>query len=419
MNDTGWREKDDYTIQEIRSYLEHEKLDAFIPWKPEHIGYLTNYFDKVHTNILWEEMTALLVIPLVKDAFVVGAHVHWIGTDDSVKPWWITERHDARGSAIQKVPKALEETIGLLKKKGLGSARIGIEKNWLPVHIFDYLCSALPDAEFVSADRLVAQIRFIKNKREHMLLGKAAAIGLRAMEAYMEVIREGGTHRKAELERAKRALEYGGEFVGGPYAVCWTGADDVTPSWWDEPARRNFQTGVNRRRWRDLPQTAPFFVTHLEVKYQHYFSDLAWHEFYDAEPDSDKLFSWSDRNVTYQECYEDFQVIRRVQREAIQEIRQGMNQFEAKKAVSNYLQSDSEAKKRITSYFLHGIGLEVHEEPVLSFSQPTPIPLEGPIYYKPGAVISSEWFTKLWTVEEPFVMTEKGWEPLEKAFKNR
>ena len=30
----------------------------------------------------------------------------------------------------------------------------------------------------------------------------------------------------------------------------------------------------------------------------------------------------------------------------------------------------------------------------------------------PGAVVSSEWFSRCWTVEDPFVMTETGWEPL-------
>ncbi len=57
MKTTGWQEKDDRTIREMREYMVRERLDAFIPWKTAHIAYLTNYYDIVHMNIFWEEMT--------------------------------------------------------------------------------------------------------------------------------------------------------------------------------------------------------------------------------------------------------------------------------------------------------------------------------------------------------------------------
>lgn len=66
----------------------------------------------------------------------------------------------------------------------------------------------------------------------------------------------------------------------------------------------------------------------------------------------------------------------------------------------------------LTNYYIHGVGLEVHEEPLLHTPMLEPTPLDGLIYFEPGAVVSSEWFTHLWTVEEPFVLTADGWEPL-------
>ncbi len=63
MVKAGWREKDDRSIKEIKAYMEHERLDAFIPSKIPHIAYLTNYYDIIHMNITWEEMICILVIP--------------------------------------------------------------------------------------------------------------------------------------------------------------------------------------------------------------------------------------------------------------------------------------------------------------------------------------------------------------------
>ena len=411
MRETGWKEKDDYTIKEIRDYMEREQLDAFIPWKSAHIGYLTNYYDLVHINVAWEELTAFLVIPLASDAFVVGAHKHWIGMDDSVKPWWIMERIDpTKGPFPAHEHRILADSVDALKAKGLGKARIGIETKWMPVDVHDYLKAALPEVEFVSADRLVPQIRFIKTRRQQLLLKRAANIGLYSMEAYMQAVRNGATREEAELLKAKCALDHGGEFMGGPYRSGWTGAVDGTLAWWDAAARARFEAGLDGKTWKGVPFDSPFFVTHYHARFQCYFSDLSWHGFYE-EPDEDDVFSWGPRQATFAEASRDFAVLRRCQHEAMQTIRPGMSQIEAKRAVDDYLQSDPEVRERVKTYFVHGIGLETHEEPVLT-ARANPVPLDGPIYYHPGAVCSSEWFSDLWTIGEPFVMTTTGWEPL-------
>jgi len=402
--ETGWREKDDRTIKEIRSYLEREDLDVFIPWKMHHIAYLTNYHDAAHQSIMWDEMCVVLAIPRENDAFMVGgAHIHWAGMPEyGIAPWWLVERH--------KDEPVLENAVKVMKEKGLDKARIGIEKRWMPVAIYDYLCSALPDAEFVSADSLIPQIRLIKTEREQMLLKKAAEIGMRAMEAYMQAIRSGATRHAAEHIRAQRAIDYGGEWVGGAHRPAWTGGVDNTPAWWDAPARQRFLDNSSLRNWKRLPDDAPFFVTHFEAKFQYYWCDIAWHEFYGDEPADDDLIAFGDRQIPYRELRHDFEVITRIQRESLHQIKPGMGHIEARDAVNSYLKSDPEATEHRANYFIHGVGLEVHEEPVLQ--PPVLMPRDWQIYFHPGAVVSSEWFTLFWTVEDPFVMTETGWEPL-------
>ena len=408
MPSTGWKEKDDRTIAELRSGMERQKLDAFIPWKGAHLAYLTNYYDMVHMSIPWEEMIAVLVIPLTAEAFIVGEHQSWAGAPEfGVAPWWLAERHSAKRPGRN----ALARTVELLKEKGLAKGRIGIEAKWMPIAAYDHLRSALPNVEFVAADRLVPQVRFIKTRREQHLLKQAAQIGLRAMEAYMEALRSGASRSEAQRVRAQRALDHGGEWVGGAYGLAWTGGTDETPAWWDPEARTRFLSSPSRS-WKSLPHDSRFCVTHFEARFQYYFADLAWHEFYGPEPAESDRVGWGEEQVPFGEARRDFDILRRVQTEALNQIRPGMSHRQAKETIDAYLAGNAEAKEHVTNYYVHGIGLEVHEEPVLTGYVPSPVPLDGPIYFHPGAVVSSEWFTRLWTVEEPFVMTETGWQPL-------
>ena len=410
MASTGWKEKDDRTITEIRHYLHWEKLDAFIPWKPAHLAYLTNYCDMLHLGIPWEEMIALVVIPRVDAAFIVGEDWLIAGAEElGVAPRWLGERHPTKRPGRN----AVQRVADLLREKGFDRGRIGVEYKWMPVAVYDHLRSALPNAEFVPCDLLVPRIRFMKTEREQRLLQKAAEIGLRAMQAYMRAVRSGATRREAERVRAECALADGGEWVGGPYRLAWNGGTDETPDWWDPEPRERFLSSKSRN-WRGLPDDSPFFVTHFQTRFQYYFADMAWHQFFDPEPDDKRLLTWGKDQVNFAEARRDFEILRRVQREALDRIRPGMSHPEAKKMVDDYLSADREAKEHVTNYYIHGIGLEIHEEPVLCRKDMKEIliPLDGPIHFQPGAVVSSEWFSSLWTVEEPFVLTGNGWQPL-------
>ena len=404
---TGWQEKDDRTIRGMRDYMEREDLIAFIPTKVPHVAYLLNYYDQVHANILWEEMATVLVVPRNGEAFVVGSHPHIAGAENAgVAPWWLKERH---GGGRPGVTAWVQATV-LMEEKGLHRGRIGVERKSMPVAVYDHLRDTLPEVDLVSADLVVPQLRFIKAAREIELLRKAAEIAVCAMTAYMSAIRSGMSVWEAQRIRAHSPIEAGGEWVGGPYRLGWTGATDETPDWWDVEARERFRT--TSRNWLGSSDDEPCFVTHFEGLYQYYFADLAWHEFCGPEPSPDDVIAVGANRVTYREASHDFEIIRRVQTEALRQIEPDMDHVEAKQKVDAFLSSDPDAKEHITGYYIHGIGLEIHEEPVLNSGVSQPTPLDGPIYFNPGAVVSSEWFTNLWTVEEPFVMTDTGWKPL-------
>ncbi len=190
----------------------------------------------------------------------------------------------------------------------------------------------------------------------------------------------------------------------------------MTPAWWDTRAREQYMATFARlRNWRGLPDNAPFVATHVQTRFQGYWCDAVWREFRGPEPDNDDIIDFGDKGkVSYREARRDFEILRTIQTEALQEIRPGMDQNQAAKAVDEYIKSNAEAARHIRLYWLHGIGLEIHEEPIIKRSpgDSSAVGLGRPIYYYPGAVVSSEWFSNLWGVEDPFVMTETGWEPL-------
>jgi len=124
------------------------------------------------------------------------------------------------------------------------------------------------------------------------------------------------------------------------------------------------------------------------------------------------MLAWGDKKIKYADAKYDFAVLRQAQSEVLNQIKPGMDHLTAKRQVGDYIASHEEFSKHITNYYIHGLGLDVHEEPILTGYVDIPTPLDGAIYYQPGAVVSSEWFTALWTVEEPFVMTAFGWIPL-------
>jgi Xaa-Pro aminopeptidase len=427
MKTTGWQEKDDYTISELRTLLAAEKIDLFIPWKSPHLAYLLNYYDKLHGTIFWDEMISVLCIPADSGAFIAGAIHHWTGIEeDRLSPWWLEERYPCWGNAYQ----VFDETARVISEKGLANKRIGIEKRFMPLKAYEYLRKVLPEAEFVEADYIVPQIRLAKTPREQSIMKYACDAGLRANEAYMRALRKGRSIQEAILERAKTALDYGVEYAGGAAGISWTGGTDITPAWWDPEIRRAYEKNPRGKTWNEIPFFNEVQVSHGETVYQHYFSDFAWHEFIHGEPGDDALFTLgpeggsidgSDskdgvkREVSYRELKEDFRIIREVQHNAIQGIKPGMNQFEAHQSVMDYFKEHPEHRARITYCFLHSLGLEVHEEPMIacrSLEHPNFIPEKEPISYKVGMVMSSEWFTSYWTVEEPYLLTETGWIPL-------
>jgi Xaa-Pro aminopeptidase len=84
----------------------------------------------------------------------------------------------------------------LLKERGLGQARLGIEKKFLAADYVEELAAWLPHATILAADRIFDHARAIKASDEVDALRDAAVATEHAIRAAFEAARPGDTETK-------------------------------------------------------------------------------------------------------------------------------------------------------------------------------------------------------------------------------
>ncbi len=88
---------------------------------------------------------------------------------------------------------AMPILAGLLRDLGLGSARVGIETDYLPARDMEALRGLLPSARWEEAQRLFNRLRMIKTPREVDLIRRVSRATDRAIQAAFSSVRAGDT----------------------------------------------------------------------------------------------------------------------------------------------------------------------------------------------------------------------------------
>jgi Xaa-Pro aminopeptidase len=89
----------------------------------------------------------------------------------------------------------VEALVQELQKRGMAAGEVGIAGgDTIPWGVVRQVETALPDAEFTTADDILDDLRAVKSPREVELLRRASEIGSRAIDAMMEAARPGATH---------------------------------------------------------------------------------------------------------------------------------------------------------------------------------------------------------------------------------
>lgn len=435
MVGSGWKEKDDHIYNGLMKLMEQDQIDAFIPWYPSHLGYMLNHYDPLHQNLPWDEMLGVLVFPRESNPYLAGCLYCWRGLrQNATQPWWLKEEEEYfeyYGDGYKVIDAAIE----IMEKRGLADKKIGVEERYMPSRALEYFKKKMPNATFVSADHYILQVRSVKVSKEWDLIRKAYEAAYRAEEAYVQALRCGRPVQEALKIRAKLAVDLGCEMYGGPDGMFLGGGDDQTPMWYDPDVRKKYKENLLSKTFNAVPYHGDVCIHHGETKYQKYWSDYCICKLLIDEPEPDDLITVgppkldkpiddqpinpnTKRQIPYKEFKAEYEMLRKVQREAIQAIKPGMNQFDAYDALVAYLKGNPEQAAVIRTVYIHSVGLEVHEEPFFSFlgfgNPGNFTPKDKPVYFDAGSITTAEFAGTYSMIEDIFGLTGNGWVPLTK-----
>lgn len=160
-----------------------------------------------HTSTLYAAGTAFLTQRSLRERLALVVIVP--DSDPVLIYESIEEEHAKTESWIKDVRRYTEHVdqpirilADVLKEKGVGDGRIGLESLFLSWHHYEELRHELPDAELIDADAIFQQMRAIKSPAEIRILGENAAATDVAIRIAYEAAHVGDT----EMSIADRML---------------------------------------------------------------------------------------------------------------------------------------------------------------------------------------------------------------------
>lgn len=358
-------------LSKLQVLMEESALDALITVDPRNSYYLAGYMDPEVWLRDMQDMTVYLpVISFPDKSFVVG-----IKLDRRIFPG---ESYFCE----MVLDKRLELLAEQLTARRLHQSRLGIDMDYAPANVLYRLRSLLPDAEFVSADILLYKLRSVKSPEELACIRKAFEIAEGAFMDIKGMIRDGTLI-------ADVAIAWGRAVIGrGGYPVAALPFDFITQS------VMMVQEGFKKPgRYLDrLPIKLEAGCTtrfDLSVCYKSYMSDQKI-VICVGEP-APEAVSIYDEHRERQEFMKSF-------------IRSGMTKRQVYEAcVKNFKHLDEYV------FWIHGVGLDVHEEPRVGSLLPSAVDVKQDITFEVGQVLALE---PSWLVEDTYVLNADGFERL-------
>ena len=289
------------------------------------------------------------------------------------EPLWVGEVHNACWTSEASALEAAD----LIRQRGLQSAKIAIERAWIPNDAAATLARELPQAQFVDATEILDELRAVKRPDELAKLRSASELIVESMLAVMGNAKRGASREELlqalHVEEARRGLDF-------DYCLMSAGKSyNRTPQTghWEAGSILSLDSGGNKEGYiGDLTRMAVMGTPTSEMV------ELL------AEVDSVQMAA----------------------RGAIRAGRLGGVIFEA---VEEQLRMHSQRDK--IAFLAHGMGLTSNEAPRLTSTGMVPYPAthaDRPL--EAGMVLSIETtrFSSVGLVrlEDTVVVTESGWD---------
>lgn len=218
-------------LARIRKLIQERGLDALLVVAPHNYYYLTGFQSGLSHSL------TTLVVPLEgRPAWVVRktelSNVRLMPDDESGP----VEAH-----GVADTEDYVERLAAVLDAKGLGRARLGIDRNamFFTIGHEHSLRERMPSATLADGSLLVERVRRCKSEAELAYLRRAGAITSKALESGFAALKEGMTDTELAVAMMSSAFLAGSERMGMlPFVASGARTARAHASWVGEPIRR-------------------------------------------------------------------------------------------------------------------------------------------------------------------------------------
>ncbi|MDD5730432.1 MAG: Xaa-Pro peptidase family protein [Candidatus Omnitrophica bacterium] len=338
-------------IQKLYKILEEEDLDGLILTNPSNISYLADF----------KSRDSYAVISRKENVYITDSRY-----TEEVKKY-------LSGFTLIKIErsvfKLIADTCANLKLK-----KIGFEERVLPFAEYNKIRESLSkNAELVPTHSLVEKLRQVKTAQEIAKLRKAAQITIEALQFIEGFIRPGQTEIEISAE-IERFIRYQGASCASFDTIVGSGPNSSYP---------HHLTSARKVR-----KNEPVLVD-MGVEYAGYKSDLT------------RVFFSGKIEYSEQKIYN---IVLEAQKKAINAIKPGAVISEIDALARRYI-----AEKGYGGFFGHnlghGVGLDIHEEPGISFKEKSKLAAGMVFTVEPGIYLAGKFGVR---IEDMVLVTQKG-----------
>ncbi|MDP8265069.1 MAG: Xaa-Pro peptidase family protein [Candidatus Aceula lacicola] len=340
-----------------RFILDKSDVDAFLVTKSVNIAYLTGF----PSEDAW-----FLISP--KRLFYITDARYTLEVKKNLKS----------GIEIVEYSKSMFSTVLDLALQ-LKIKRLGFDEKHISVSSFQKLRKAMKrKVKLVSVGGLIEQLRMIKTGQEVRKIDKAIVLNLKCYQYLKRIIRPGMTEQEILVKLERYVKRHNAEFSFRP--IIASGPNSCFPH--------------ARITTRKVRRGEPIVID-MGIDIDGYKSDLTRVFFLGKIPQS---------------IGDVYRLVREAQRVAIQKIKPGVLISEVDQQARNFLKEN-----KIDKFFVHslghGIGLEVHEVPVISLKNSSKLQ-EGMVFtVEPGVYFPGQFGIR---VEDMVLVTSRGCKVLSK-----
>lgn len=344
-------------IENLRKKMKQKNIESFLVSKKENIRYLTQFTGTAGK---------LLVTPR-ENIFITDFRY----LDQ------VAEQIEA--CQIEEISSNFVEGFAkLLKNKAINS--LSFESEDLNFKTYQNFKDKL-DLEFLKpTESLVEDLRMIKDESEIGKIKKAVEIADQGFQFLIDFIAVGRTEKEIALELEFFMKKNGGEANAFDFIVA-SGKRGALPH--GVASEKKIEAG-------DL------VTIDFGTVYQGYHSDIT------------RTIAVGEPDKKLKDIYE---IVLTAQQKVISEIKAGMSCFDADKIARDFI-SEAGYKDNFGHGLGHGLGLEIHEEPRLSYSSDKELKAGMVVTDEPGIYLSGLGGIR---IEDDLLITENGCEVLNKA----